>query len=678
MTVINPVQFQDARQRLALALCRTLRPTPHLLVSDIAREHLHLSPEYSKVTGRVNLDLYPYLREPMDRLTPDDPTRTVVFCGPIQGGKTMIGQAFLAAVVTHYPGPMLWVTSHDSKAEDFSKTRLDLMIRDSPLMRRLVADEKSRDKNNTIKLKRFPGGTIKLVGAQSVSGLTSDTIRFVVIDEADDHRENVSGAGSSIALAMGRQTSFGDMAKTLIVSSPKTAGASDVDEWARRGTDRRFEVACPACGTMQVMDPCDSDLKNWRLVWPKGDYSDVHYECSNPDCGAHWHENDKPRLLSSGKWSAPTNPNPDTSIESYRLNFLYLPLGLYSWERFARDWDNAVDRMKAGDMDELRSVINTRMARPFEDRGEGFDPRTISERLEPDWGAVPDAVQLITMATDVQGGESGQSRFETMWVGWGEGGEGWLLDYDVSYGELDQPEIWQRHDELRARTFDMRNGSRVCASVCFIDRGFEAQKVLAHTMRRAKYRTYAIKGVEGTAADAIITAVASRTNLRKVKNAPYYQVRTTAAKDAASAMLRITQPGPKFLHISDRLLAKIPNLLDMLASEQRHKVKGRDGKTRVHWDKKIESAPNEAWDLLCYCLAGRVFCELSGFRFRSLTQKVTAAEPEPERIDIDAVVDAASKTPEILSKPTPTVLLEPRAARQTRPKSGWLTGGRSR
>lgn len=640
------------------------KPTPHLAMSELAHRYLKLSSEYSKLTGPPNFDLYPYLVQPLDDLSPDNPARVVVLEAGIQSGKSLIGMGFVVGVITAYPGPVIWVTSHDTKAEEFSKTRLDLMIRDDETIKSLVSPENAKNKNNTIKLKRFPGGTIKLVGAQSVSGLTSDSIKYVVIDEADDHAENVGKAGSSIELAINRQSSFGDTAKTLIVSSPKVAGQSEIDNWRKRGTDRRWLIPCPHCGQFQELQPCDDNLKNWRLVWIKGDYSNVHYTCT--ECGGSIYDRDKARFMRQGRWSEPTNNDADGTIESYWLNFMSLPLGTYSWTDFARQWDAAVDRMKAGDMDPMRTIINTRMARTFEDRGEAIDAHELQGRLEADWQTVPDGVQLITMATDVQGGVN--ARLETAWIGWGAQEEAWLLDYVVTPGEPSDPETWAAHDQLRQRLFSLDDGRRVPASVCFVDRGFSATEVLQYTLRRSRQRTYAIKGVDGTPSDAIITNLAARANLKKVKNAPYYVVKTCAASDAADAMLRTIQPGSRYLHIPEGLLKKVPNLLDMLTSEQRFKVRGKDGKVRVHWTKKREDLPNEAWDLLKYNIAARIFAVLSGFVFE--TQRRPVIVDNGGDITDEVIETLREIQNPVESKPRPVA--QP-VRRPTRPRysSGW-------
>ena len=99
------VVLSESMSVIDLALRQTFAPTPSVSVSKIASKHLILSPEYSKVSGPVNLDLYPYLVEIMVMTTPNGGPRIVVFQAGIQMGKSVVGQAFLTAGIGYYPGP---------------------------------------------------------------------------------------------------------------------------------------------------------------------------------------------------------------------------------------------------------------------------------------------------------------------------------------------------------------------------------------------------------------------------------------------------------------------------------------------------------------------------------------------------------------------------------------------
>jgi phage terminase large subunit GpA-like protein len=598
----------DALATLRAALAAAWQPPPRLSVSEVAERHLWLSSEYSAAAGFARFDRYPYLREPIDRLGTDDPCRVVVFRGPIQGGKTIIGQAWLTDIITAHPGPTLWVTDTDGKAEIFSKKRLALMIRDAPGLRPLVADAKSRTSGNTLHFKTFPGGDIKLVGAQASTGLTSDTCRYAVIDEADDHRANLSSAGSSISLAMGRQTTYGDLAKTLIVSSPKVKGDSEIDSWHDRGNRCVFEVPCPECGVYQELRWRDEETKEYRLRWPAGRPDLARYVC--PHCSAELENADKNRMLPHGRWVATHDGDP--TIASYSLNALYLPVGSYSWPDMARQWDSATTRLKAGDTEEHRSFCNTRLAESYETPGDTLDPHALGRRVEDSWGedAIPDGVRVVTTGTDVQ-----DDRLETMVVGWGLGWEVWLLDYHVILRDPRDAECWRRHDELLRRRYTTEDGRTIPVGVACVDRGHLSQQVLEYTSRRRG--VHAVKGVEGTPRDAVWDKRVRRGDRNKNKTAVYFAIRVVPAKDTLAAMLRTTAPGPRYVHIPRRLLDEHPDILDQLTSERRTSVRDRKNRRQVGWVKAVEGRPNEAWDCFVYCLAGAHSLTLGGLRLEA-------------------------------------------------------------
>ena len=593
----------ESTRELVTALQNAWRPRPRLTVSQIAERHLVLSTEYTKAPGPIRFGQRPHLREIMNRLTPDDPVRTVAYRSSIQDGKTVIGQAFVTAAIGYYPGAILWVTDTAGKAAEFSKKRLDRMIRDSPLLRALVAEAKGgRSRDNTITLKVFPGGDIKIVGAQSVSGLTSDTIRYVIIDEADDHRANVSKAGSSIALAMGRQTDFEDIRKTLIVSSPKVAGESDIDAWHDRGDQRRFHVPCIRCGELQPMRWRDPDTKEHRLIWSPGHPDEAHYVCAF--CGAAWENNDKAKFMPAGAWLA---HRPDLgengTITSYSSNALYAPIGGFSWVDFARQWESAMARAKAGDHDELRTVINQRVAESFATPGEQLDAHALTHLVEPDWGErIPEGVLVIVTGTDVH-----PNRKETMTLGIGLGWEMWLLDYAVDFASPLDTTGWARLDEVLERDWMTDDGRELSRAAGCVDARFCTQRVLEFCRTRLRRRVFAVMG--DTGAGAIWPRKVSLAGKNKDKGA-FFPVKVDTAKNDLYEHLQITKPGPKYLHIPDRLRGEFPDLLDQLTAERR--IKNKDG--HWAWEKKAGHLRNEVWDTLVYCLAAAHSLVMGGLR----------------------------------------------------------------
>src|SRR5690606_29411056 len=102
-----------------------------------------------------------------------------------QVGKTEVLLNTIGYHIHYDPSPILLVMPTEQIAQDFSKDRLAPMLRDTPVLRGRVKDARSRDSDNTLLHKKFPGGHITLVGANAPSGLSSRPIRVLLADEVD-------------------------------------------------------------------------------------------------------------------------------------------------------------------------------------------------------------------------------------------------------------------------------------------------------------------------------------------------------------------------------------------------------------------------------------------------------------------------------------------------------------
>ncbi len=672
------VDYTVSASALRAALEKAWEPAPRRPYSEIASEHLILSPEYSKSAAPVDFDLYPFLREPLDRLGPDDPCRVAVLKACVQGGKTLLEQAFLTGIILQNPGPVLWVTATDTLAENFSKKRLDMMVRDSPALRARVAEDKGRSKDNTLKLKRFPGGDVKIVGAQSATGLISDTCRYVIIDEADEHRENLSRSGSSIDLALARTTVYGDLSKAVIVSSPKVKGLSEIDSWHDKGDQRVFRVPCVRCGEMQALKfrvpTADGTSFEPRLVWDPGDPSSAHYVCEY--CGGDWSESEKSIFMPAGRWHATRPDIGGGVITSYSYNSLILPAGGYSWADLARQWESAMARLKAGDHDEHRTVINTRLGESYEVPGDVIDAHSLQRLVEPAWDedAIPAGVKVITVGTDVQR----HTRLETIVLGWGAGWECWVLDYEVILGDPSSREAWDRHDEIVRRVYTTADGRRLRPAAACVDRGDMASKVMEYTGPRYKWGVHAVKGDDGGPRDAVWDKTLRWSDRNKARKSAYYTVRTTPAKDEIQRMLKVTAPGPLYVHVPDRILKDHPDFFAQLTAERRSSVRDAKGKVQVAWKKITEHHRNEVLDTFVYALAGAHSLAMGGSKFH-LSQK---AGPDPEPSTPVVPPPAPEPTPPSDPSRHPPAKRPdsgPRGVpRRPASPSGWLNGGRGR
>lgn len=657
----------DGTNALRAALSRAWRPRSTESVSEVAGRHLYLSPEYAAAPGYVDFGRYPYLKEPTDRLGPDDPCRTVVFLGPVQSGKSVIGMAWFTYIVTTTPGPTLWVTDTDGKAESFSKKRLDLMIRDDPTIHTLVADQSSRNRDNTIKYKKFVGGDIKLVGAQSASGLTSDTIKYAVIDEADDHKDNVSYAGSSIDLAMNRQTAFGNLAKTLIISSPKIKDDSDIEKWFLKGNQSLLWVPCPHCGEFQKLEWRDPETGEYRLKWSKGHPDEAVYICKF--CGVGIEDHEKNIMLPRGEWR-PERPEVE-DVASYRLNALYLPVGSYSWKDMASQWEAATFDLKAGSTERHRTFINTRLAESYEIPGETLDAHALARLVEPSWGdEIPAGVRAIVIGGDIQ-----NDRAELMVAGVGNGREWWLLDYFVVQSDPLDDQTWRQVDDVLLRTYTREDGTTLRVRATCLDSGYRTQKVYEFCNRRTKRGVYATKGEPGRS-KPIWTPKARNSSRYKKRLYQFWTVGVDTAKDTAQQYLRVHVPGPGYVHIPQHVIDRVPTLLDQLASEKRTKTKDSKGREQWSWEKLTSDTRNEAWDCFVLCIAASHKLTTGGLDLRAPvtstdppTTSTTTATPAPQPARPTATPAPTGRSADPARHP-------PRREPPRRSGNDWFSGGR--
>jgi len=637
-----------------------LEVMPRLTLTEIAEEHRMFPGETSNIQGRYNANLTPYTREILERLHPDDPCQVVVYEAAAQAGaKTTIAENWMLAVMGgYYPARSLWVLDTQENVEDFAKDNLDTMIDSCPLLMDRVRDPVRTRKGESMTSKWFPGGRLRLAGAMSPRKLARMAAKNIAGDEIDRWAQSVGYEGHGTDVIIGRQTTFGPDRKAYFASTPTLESTSEIHMWFLRGDQRYYRVPCPRCGELQRLVWRDEDTNEYRLIWTPGHPDEAHYVCKF--CGCDIEESAKNLFLPAGLWQASHPEIGRGLIRSYNLNCLYAPLGYFSWEDLAAEWERANDAKRTGDLEPLKTFINIRLAWVFSPPSESIAAHELEPYLDDGFGAdqvLPAGVRVVTLGCDVQGGETG-SRIEMLWVGWGVGMEMWLLDHVIIPGEPTDPETWRQVAAMRDRKWLRADGVEIAAAVCCVDRGFSPDDVLVFAKRNKARRVLAVRGVEGKPTDPIWSKNASFSSRLKSKNAPYYNIPVVAAKEVLASILRTTlaskpgATGPKTLHIPRSIVAKLPDFLEQITSEKRVSVKGH-----VAWLKKTDGARNEAWDCMVYALAGLKSLMLAGLSLNG----TTAAIPAP-------AVSAAPAAPAELPPPRPVFGL-PKPAPHTEPQA---------
>ena len=105
-----------------------------------------------------------------------------------QVGKSDIMNNVIGRFAHLDPCAVMMIQPTIEMAQDYSKSRISPMIRDTKALSSLFFEVKSRDSNNTILSKIFPGGRLIMCGANSPAGLASRPIRILLADEVDRPR----------------------------------------------------------------------------------------------------------------------------------------------------------------------------------------------------------------------------------------------------------------------------------------------------------------------------------------------------------------------------------------------------------------------------------------------------------------------------------------------------------
>ena len=147
------------------------------------------------------------MRAVMDAVT-NPGAETIVILKAAQISATECLNNTVGYFIAEDPSTILVIQPTLELAEAWSRDRLAPMLRDTPALRGLVQDPRSRDSGNTVKHKEYSGGRLTVVGANSPTGLRARSIRVVLADEVDLYPPSVGTEGDPLTLAAARQRTF--------------------------------------------------------------------------------------------------------------------------------------------------------------------------------------------------------------------------------------------------------------------------------------------------------------------------------------------------------------------------------------------------------------------------------------------------------------------------------------
>jgi phage terminase large subunit GpA-like protein len=567
------MQLPANTKLLCIQLIKILTPPPNKTILDWAIEDRIVSSEEASAPGPWYSDGVPYLDGIMLAISDAKTEKVVVKCAA-QMGKTNVSVLNpLGYYITYDPCPIMIVQPTIQMAQSFSSKRITPMLRDTPCLREKIAFNKSRSSENKILEKSFPGGYVVISGANSAPSLKSRPIRVLLVDETDEMPEDLDGQGDPIELAIVRTNAFPDR-KIVLSSTPTIKGHSKIETAYNDSTRERWMHKCPKCGEWS------------QFIWTRLDFETLKMGC--PYCDeffprSEWEEG-------GGKWIA---ENPNHPVRGFHVNALDSQM---TWVNLVSKWLAANQLAKKGDYTKLKSFINTVLAEEWEVKGEVVESHALEGRREVYSAEVPDGVCVLTMGVDVQ-----DNRLAYEVVGWGLGFESWGIEYAEIFGDPRQGEVWNRIDDLLARTWAYGNGRRLRISRAAVDTGGHmTPQVYAYCKVRQSRGVYPIKGQGG---DKLPLTRPSKESREK----GLFIVGVDGVKADILSWLKIGQPGDGYCHFpkdEDDIPVRgyDTTYFEMLTAEKRVVVQNKRGFSVYEWHKAAGSR-NESFDCRVYARA---------------------------------------------------------------------------
>jgi len=588
-------------------------------------------------------------------LSAGHPAKRVVVMGASQMLKTQVGLNFLAETVHQRPKNFLWLVP-TGKLHKRAAARIDKNVAAVPQLRERFAKPNSRDATNNNDIKAYPGGALHIATAGAAANLSELSVTYVVFDEIDRAKENVGGEGDPKELAETRQTSHERDRKSYYPSSPTIEGESAIQALYQMGTQQVALAECIHCGHAQPLD-------FFRLIRSE-DGRRALYPCE--ECGGLHEEGDKPRMFARGLWSEGVPGDGETW--SFNVSAMFLPYGWMPWVALMKQYDSAKRKLEEGSEEAMITFYNTRLALCWERTKESTSHAELQARAGGYLvGTVPARAVVLTASIDTQ-----THRLEFLVMGWGEGLEGWVVDYQIVHGSPAEIETWQRADELLRGRYRHASGNMLTISGAFVDSGgSNTQDVYNFTAPLKRRKVFPVKG-HSRPNRPILSGKPTQVDINwrgktSKRAAELWFVGPDTAKDYLQARWKRVE-GAGAIHFPEGLPE---SFFKGLTAEYR--TYGYKRGRKVSWWEQKKGEPNEPLDLVVYNLGAAYYLQLhknTESRWQTLRDRLT---PLQRDLLAEALETSPPAPSELQIQPQPVAA--PAAAAPVAPRAP-VVGGR--
>ena len=666
LTLLNalPVELRRSIVKSVALGLDALKKPEDLSLARWAHRHFYLSAESSQ--REEKWVAWPFQIGILDCMSNDN-IEEITFFKSARLGYTKCLLAGIGYTGQHQRrNQCIWQPT-DKDSDDFVKTDLLTMLRDVAIMRNVFPKILAKSKDNTLQQVKFLGSLLKMRGGNSAGNYRRLTLATTWADELDGFEQSIEKAGPPDGLIK-KRVEGATYPKCIWGSTGRKRGLSHIERLYKDADIRmRFQVTCPHCDVEHPLEwggkKSASGMK-WDMEDPEGT---VRHHC--PHCHGAITQPDYLRLSRSGCWIS--------ECGNYRLRHWWndagepfsewtladgtpcLPpkrVGMHCWTAYSpqvtwgnilREFLNAAKAMKAGNKEPMTAWVNETKGETYEEEAEQADVNALQTRAKASANVmrtVPLGGLMLVAGIDVQ-----DNRFEVVVWAVGRGEELWAIDYIVMDANPAVMADWDKLWERLQQQYRHVNGAWMSLTGAGVDTGYgnythQAYAFVAkYEHRNPNFRLRALKGssndgdpIKARAAKWMDINLHGRTVRRGVK---LWMVGTDTAKDLFYGRLKVTQPGPGYVHFACDLPAEF---FKQYGNEKRVKVR-INGRETYRW--YHHTGANEVVDCTVYSLFMIEMLEVAKFNerqwsrlesqiapdlFDTLETPDNAAQPEPQ------------------------------------------------
>jgi len=603
---------------------------PPLTAVEWADKHFYMSSESSYNEGKWTTD--PFQVAILNAMG-NDLIAVVNFVKSARIGYTKLLLANIGYKVQHKRRNVMMWSPTDPDAEDISKSHVNGLIRDVPVVRELAPWFGRKHSDNTLDQKVFANRkTLWVRGGKASRNYREKSADEVIYDELSNFDADVEGEGDPVTLG-DKRLDGAVYPKSIRGSTPKKAGTCQVSKAASESPIRlRFHIECPHCRGEQTLKFGGKDCE-YGLKWEKdslGEPVKAWYLCEH--CKACFFHPDMVEASRTGRWICEvtgiwTRDSMDWFDAECEPIRTPRSIAFYCWAIYST-WSTwlkiATEFLKIkGDREKLITFTNTTLGEVWEETQDKAEWDALYGRREVWASQVPHRAVVLTGGIDTQ-----DDRYEGRVWAWGPGEEVWLVHRFILKGDPASEELRRKVGIELQRQFARADGLLMKVDRWAWDSGGHyTDEVYGESRKHGVLWVIPTKG-----ANVYGKPIASMPRTKNAKSKVYLtEIGTDNAKELIYSRLKLAldtaksqageaQPGVIHLPANDDVCDE-SEVRQLTAEVKVPKVTG--GKRVLRWDN--QGRRNEALDCFVGALAA---LRISQQRF-GLDLDLLAAQPQP-------------------------------------------------